>query len=176
MLNSSSIYWQLRATVRRNGCSGGDCYEIPLVDLGKTFASSYCAVSVSTSGYKPTWDYGGDLWASFPLFNKDALVSKRELRVNSYHVIYIPLLLDDKYRLHYKAPKWFPDFTIKVWEYRGEILPDESVLELRLDDIEGKLDLLLDAVGNGNGNDNGDGNSITPVGQPATLENFFLFI
>ena len=151
MLNSSSIYWQLRATVRRNGCSGENCYEIPIVDLGKTFESPYCAVSVSTSGYKPTWDYGGNLWASFSLFNKNVLVSKRELRVNSYHVINIPQLFDGKYRLHYKAPKWFPDYTLKVWEYKGKIPPTNLInfadLNQRLNSIENKLNLVLDAVG-----------------------------
>ncbi len=68
--------------------------------------------------------------------------------------------------------------------YATVVKPDCNLCQLsaQLNQLETKVDEILDAVlvgqpsGNGNGNNNDNGNQIAPVGLAANEENFFIFL
>lgn len=107
--------WSLKANLTKS-IKG---VEFPLIDLGQRFTSSYQIVRVQTKGAKATWDFGGQVWAGYLVAGKQTYVDSYKLRIDNQQLIIVPLLFAGKYSLFYKAPKWFSNFTIKVYEYIG---------------------------------------------------------
>ena len=91
-----------------------------VVDLGRRFSSQYLIVQISTTNHKNTWNFGGEIWASYLLNGRQNYAEKRQLIAESSNLLIFPLIVT-KYSLFYSFPKWFDNVNIKVYEYTGEI-------------------------------------------------------
>ena len=140
MLSNSSSDWALKI-FKKKAFNAQNPGEIPIAYLGKKLSGEYLAVYSATSGYKPTWDFGGTIWIAYDLLGSYAFTSSHDLRISAVNVVRIPLVFEGEYKLFFKPPKWFPDYEIRVWEYRGEI-PQQTPPQLMA--IEQKIDLILD--------------------------------
>ena len=136
ILSSNAGSWRLVSTTVKNRLS----LESRVVNLGNKFTSPYLIVRVSSTGQHATWTYGGKLWASFLTLGKQAKYYQVDLELFEQELVSVPLLFKGKYSLLYQAPKWFPDVTLKVWEYQGEIIGDTETIDLTA--IEDKLSII----------------------------------
>ncbi len=140
MLSNSSSDWALKI-FKKKAFDAQNPGEIPIAYLGKKLGAEYLAVYSASTGYKPTWDFGGTIWVAYNLLGSYAFTSSHDLRISAVNLIQIPLVFEGEYKLFFKPPKWFPDYEIRVWEYRGEI-PQQTPPQLMA--IEQKIDLILD--------------------------------
>ena len=131
-LSSSNSDWSLVSTTIK------DLSKSKIVDIGRKFTSPYLLIRVSSRGQKETWSYGGKLWVTSLVLGKQAKYQQIELEIFEQELISVSPYFEGKYSLLYQAPKWFPDVTIKVWEYRGLIdsnKPDYTEIANNLDNL-----------------------------------------
>ncbi len=139
ILSDSFRDWSLVATVIK------DLSRSKIVNLGRRFESQYLIVRVSSRQQRDTWNYGGKLWTTSLVLGKEAKIHQIDLDLFEQELIQVPKLFDGKYSLLYQAPRYFPDVTLKVWEYKGEIITESSE-QIDLTNIENKLDGLANLV------------------------------
>ncbi len=138
LLSNDFRDWSLVATVIK------DLSRSKIVNLGRRFESQYLIVRVSSREQKDTWNYGGKLWTTSLVLGKEAKIHQIDLDLFEQELIQVPKLFDGKYSLLYQAPRYFPDVTLKIWEYKGEIITESEQIDLT--NIENKLDGLVNLV------------------------------
>ncbi len=138
MLSNSSSDWALKIN-KKKAFNAQNPGEIPITYLGKKLGAEYLAVYSATTGYKPTWDFGGTIWVAYNLLGKDSFTYSHDLRIDAINVVRIPLVFEGEYKLFFKPPKWFPDYEIKVWEYTGEIPQQQTEINIDLSDFSAQL-------------------------------------
>jgi len=116
-------------------------YPIPEVVLPFLLERHILAVSVFSNNAKPYWHYAGTMSQRISLGlvvggGPDAdSVSKRKIWLNQTQLIIFPKLTST-YSVAFKAPYWFEDFTLTVWQYIG---PESDSTESLIRDLEADL-------------------------------------
>lgn len=102
-----------------------------------SFTSNIVGVTIEIAGAPDTWKFGGWMWQKISLPFGGANISPstlnyRKLFLGRKQLFVFPSYLPS-YKLGAQFPKWFPNASIKIWEYLGP----------QIDTVEQKLDTLL---------------------------------
>lgn len=106
-----------------------------LLNLGWQFTSYFLVVQVSAINQRDTWQAGGTIWATSYIKGYTTRFFTKQLDLFAQELIVIPNIFHEKYSLYYRAPKYFSNVKLKIWEYTGAI--PES------DDLSEKINLLM---------------------------------
>ena len=136
--------WSLVTTAIR------DLSRSKIVNLGRRFESQFLLVRVSSQAQRDSWTFGGRIWATSLVLSKQAKFYQVDLDLFEQELITVPRYFNGKYSLLYQAPNYFPDVTLKVWQYKGIVIDDDndnvivdlSSIEQKLNQLQASLDEL----------------------------------
>lgn len=101
-----------------------------------TFNSNIVGVIITVDGAPETWDFAGwisqKVYLPFGTSTDSSLLNYHKLFLRRRQLIVFPDFLLP-YQLFISFPRWFPNVSVKIWEYIGP----------QINPVETKLDILL---------------------------------
>ncbi len=126
-----------------------------ILNLGWQFTASFLIVQVTTNNQRDTWQAGGRIWATANIRGSVTRFYTRELDLFATELIVIPNFFATKYSLYYRAPKFFTNVQLKIWEYIGQTSLEDNYLSNRIDlllakneSIERLIETLIEQLSN----------------------------
>ena len=111
---------------------------VPLSDYLSlvTFSSNIIGVVIIVDSAPETWDFAGwisqKIYLPFGTSTDSSLLNYHKLFLRRRQLIVFPDFLSP-YQLSVSFPRWFPNVSVKIWEYVGP----------QINPVETKLDILL---------------------------------
>lgn len=99
------------------------------LNLGWQFTSYFLVVQVSAINQRDTWQSGGTIWATSYVKGYITRFFTKQLDLFAQELIVIPNIFNEKYSLYYRAPKYFTNVKLRIWEYTGKIPESDNLSE-----------------------------------------------
>lgn len=127
--------------------------ESKIIDLGWQFTSHFLVIQVSVLNQRDTWQSGGTIWATSYIRGYTTRFFSHNLDLFAQELLIIPNIFNEKYSLYYRAPKYFNNVKIKIWQYTKESIKESEWLTDKIDllvnhnlRIEGLIQSLTDKI------------------------------